>query len=323
MVSGFKYNSKMKHNGKIFKKIGKSMIIDCKYCKFIHISPLPSKEELSHLYKKNYYSKIKPNYIKKYQKELSYWNLIFDEKLDFLEKKIRKKNKSIFDLGSGAGYFLKRAKERKWIVNGVEPNLLAAKYSKKLGIPVINDFFENIDINKMEKFDAINLFDVLEHVHDPTKLLQHCYTLLKPKGIIVIEVPNDYSPLQKIVQQSLKKDEYWLTLLTKSRNYDWASKMDHINYFNFKSLEKLLKKLHFHIIYKQSTFPLELFLLMGDDYLKSEKIGKNIHQKRMIMEKNLINDKNQDIKKNLYEKFAELGIGRTVILFAQKPISIK
>ena len=313
----------MKHSGKFLKKIGQSKIIDCKHCKFIHVLPLPSKEELSILYKKNYYSSIKPNYIKKYEKEIDYWNLIFDEKLNFLSSKIKKRKKSIFDLGSGAGYFLKRAKEKGWVVNGIEPNLLAAKYSKKLGIPVINDFFENIDINKMEKFDVINLFDVLEHVHDPAKLLQHCYTLLKPKGIIVIEVPNDYNPLQKIIQNSLKKDEYWLTLLTKSRNYHWASKMDHINYFNFKSLEKLLKKLHFHIIYKQSTFPLEFFLLMGDDYLKSEKIGKNIHQKRINLEKNLMNSKNPQIKTELYEKFAELGIGRTVILFAQKPISIK
>tara|TARA_Y100000590_G_scaffold43848_1_gene46729 strand:+ start:53703 stop:54632 length:930 start_codon:yes stop_codon:yes gene_type:complete len=308
----------MKHNGKILKKIGQSKIIDCKLCKFIHVMPLPKKIELSYHYKKKYYTKIKPNYIKKYQNELDYWNLIFDEKLNFLETKIKRKNKSIFDLGSGSGYFLKRAKDKGWITNGIEPNLVAASHSKKIGIPVINDFFENLNINKMKKFDSINLFDVLEHVHDPIQLLKNCHKLLKPKGIIVIEVPNDYNPLQKIVQQSLKKDQYWLTLLTKSRNYHWASKMDHINYFNFSSLRKLLKKLHFNVIYEQSTFPLELFLLMHDDYLNNEKIGKKIHKKRMILEKNLINSKNQDIKNNLYEKFAELGIGRTAIFFAQK-----
>ena len=308
----------MKHNGKILKKIGQSKIIDCKSCKFIHVIPLPTKIELSQHYKKNYYTKIKPNYIKKYQKELDYWNLIFDEKLNFLETKIKRKNKSIFDLGSGSGYFLKRAKEKGWKVDGIEPNLVAANHSKKIGIPVVNDFFENINIDKMKKFDSINLFDVLEHVSNPIELLKNCHKLLRSKGIIMIEVPNDYNPLQKIVQQSLKKDQYWLTLLTKSRNYHWSSKMDHINYFNFSSLRKLLKKLQFNVIYEQSTFPLELFLLMGDDYLKNEKIGKNIHKKRMIMEKNLMNNKNQEIKENLYHKFAQLGIGRTAIFFAQK-----
>ena len=227
------------------------------------------------------------------------------------------KKKSMFDLGSGAGYFLKRAKEKGWEVNGVEPNSIAANHSKKMGVPVINDFFENLDIKTMKRFNAINLFDVLEHVPEPIELLKKCKTLLESKGIIVIEVPNDYNPLQKIVQQSLKKEEYWLTLLPKSRNYHWTSKMDHINYFNFESLKKLLIKMNFKIIQQESTFPLELFLLMGDDYLEKEVIGKKIHEKRMNFEKNLMN-KNASIKKKLYEKFAEIGIGRTAIIYAQK-----
>jgi len=222
------------------------------------------------------------------------------------------------DVGSGSGFFLKRAKERGWTVNGIEPNKIASNYSEKIGIPVINDFFQNIDNKKMKKYDVINLFDVLEHVHNPSELLKKCHRLLKSGGIIVIEVPNDYNPLQKIVQKSLKKEEYWLTILTKSRNYNWASKIDHVNYFNFFSLKKLLTKLRFKVIYQQSTFPLELFLLMGDDYLKSEKIGKKIHQKRINLEMNLMIDENMRIKKEIYEKFAEIGIGRTAIIYAKK-----
>tara|TARA_B100001146_G_scaffold170320_1_gene151135 strand:+ start:255 stop:1184 length:930 start_codon:yes stop_codon:yes gene_type:complete len=308
----------MKHGGKVLKKIERFRIIDCDKCQFIHVMPLPSELELSKLYKKKYYTKVKPNYIKKYQKEIDYWNLIFDEKLDFLETKIKTQTRSIFDIGSGSGYFLLRAKEKGWAVDGVEPNLIAADHSRKIGVPVINDFFGNVNIHTMKKFNAINLFDVLEHVHNPIEVLENCYKLLKPKGIIVIEVPNDYNPLQKIVQNTLKKEEYWLTILTKSRNYHWASKMDHLNYFNFQSLNRMLKRLDFKIIYQQSTFPLELFLLMDDDYLKSEKIGKRIHQKRMNLEKRLLSQKNQHLKKELYEKFAEIGIGRTAVIYAQK-----
>jgi len=308
----------MKHSGKVLKKIERFRIINCDKCQFIHVMPLPSELELSKLYKREYYTKVKPNYIKKYQKEIDYWNLIFDEKLDFLETKIKTQTRSIFDIGSGSGYFLLRAKEKGWAVDGVEPNLIAADHSRKIGVPVINDFFGNVNIHTMKKFNAINLFDVLEHLHNPIEVLENCYKLLKPKGVIVIEVPNDYNPLQKIVQNTLKKEEYWLTVLTKSRNYHWASKMDHLNYFNFQSLNRILKRLNFKIIYQQSTFPLELFLLMGDDYLKSEKIGKKIHQKRMNLEKRLLSQKNQHLKKELYEKFAEIGIGRTAVIYAQK-----
>ena len=306
------------HYGKILNKKNNYKIIDCRNCKFIHILPLPSEKNIINLYKKKYYEKIKPQYIKKYEQEIDYWNLIFDEKLDYLETKIKRKTKSILDIGSGSGFFLKRAKEKGWTINGVEPNYFAAKYSEKIGIPVITDFFQNIDIENMKKYDVINLFDVLEHVYNPTELLKKCHLLLKSRGIIVIEVPNDYNPLQKIVQKSLKKEEYWLTILTKSRNYNWASKIDHVNYFNFSSLKRLLAKLRFKVIYQQSSFPLELFLLMGDDYLKSEKIGKKIHQKRINLEMNLMIDENMRIKKEIYEKFAEIGIGRTAIIYAKK-----
>ena len=94
--------------------------------------------------------------------------------------------------------------------------------------------------------------------------------------------------------------------------------MDHLNYFNFKSLSSLLKRLKFKIISQQSTFPLELFLLMGDDYLKSEKIGKKIHEKRMSLEKKLLSQNDKQLKRKLYEGFAEIGIGRTAIIYAQK-----
>ena len=72
------------------------------------------------------------------------------------------------------------------------------------------------------------------------------------------------------------------------------------------------------MVYQQSTFPLELFLLMGDDYLKNEKIGKKINQKRINLEMNLMAEKNGKIKKELYEKFAEIGIGRASIIYAKK-----
>jgi SAM-dependent methyltransferase len=308
----------MKHKGNVLKKHGNFTVIDCTNCGFIHIIPLPSKKEISKLYKKKYYTDVKPQYIKKYEQEIDYWNMLFDEKIHYLETKIKRKAKSILDIGSGSGFFLKRAKERGWTAHGIEPNQIASDYSRKIGIPVINDFFQNIDIKNMQQYDAINLFDVLEHVDNPIELLKRCYLLLKSKGIIVIESPNDYNPLQEIVKKSLDKEEYWLTIDTKSRNYKWSSKTDHLNYFNFSSLKKLLKKMNFNVIYQQSSFPLELFLLMGDDYLDSEIIGKKLHQKRMNLEMNLMNFGNNEIKKKIYEKFAELGIGRTMIIFAQK-----
>ena len=118
--------------------------------------------------------------------------------------------------------------------------------------------------------------------------------------------------MQEIVQKSYKKKEYWVTLSSKLK------KFDHINYFNFKSISKLVEKIGFKIILKESTFPLEFFILMGQDYIKNPKLGKKIHLERVKFEENFKNSGSNENKRLLYRNFAEMEIGRTAIIYAKK-----
>lgn len=123
--------------------------------------------------------------------------------------------------------------------------------------------------------------------------------------MLIIEVPNDYNPLQNVVKTVLEKNEYWL------------HPPIHVNYFTFESLTDLLKNHGFEIVYRDTTFPLELFLLMGNDYIQNDALGKQKHIERINLEINL-NQGNPTLKRNLYSKFAELNLGRTIILYAKK-----
>jgi len=305
----------IKHNGKIIKKFGKYKVVDCKICKFIHVTPIPSNKELSVYYDSEYYQKIKPNFILKNENEIDYWNLVFDEKLDTIEKLVSSKSKRILDIGSGPGFFLRRAKRRGWDVIGIEPSPLASDYANKQKIHTIQKFFHEVTSNEIGKFDAIHTFDVLEHVNDPITVIKKAYSLLKKGGVIVIEVPNDFNPLQKLVQENLKKTEYWITLSHNSKN---LRNIQHLNYFNFSSISNLIKRTGFKIMIRESTFPLELFLLMGQDYIKNPKIGKKIHLERIQFEKNFVKRKETELKRKIYQKLAEIGIGRTAIIYAKK-----
>jgi SAM-dependent methyltransferase len=303
------------HNGDLVKRFGKYSIIKCKICKFIHVNPIPTNKELSLLYADDYYKKIKPDYIHGNEKEIKYLDYTFNEKLDTIEKLLSSKSKRVLDIGSGPGFFLRRAKRRGWDVLGIEPSLAACNYSKKHNIPTIQKFFYEVDIKQIGKFDAIHIFDVLEHVNDPISILKKSYSLLKRGGIIVVEVPNDFNPLQKLVQKKLKKKEYWVTLSPTSEN---PSTLVHLNYFDFSSISNLLKRTGFKVIIKESTFPLELFLLMGQDYIKNPKIGKKIHLERVQFEKNFEKRKEGQVKRKIYQNLAEVGIGRTAIIYAKK-----
>ena len=293
------------HFGEIILHKGKTDIINCKICKFIHIDPIPSEKELLKFYQEEFYQEVKPTYHEKDEKEIKYWNMSYDEKLNILETN-NIKSKNILDVGSGGGFFLRRAKEKGWNVLGIEPSLTAAKYAESHKIPTIRDFFEKVDFSKHKKFGAIHMNAVLEHSRSPNKILKISHSLLEKKGMLIVEVPNEFNPLQLIAQKSLQKDEWWIV------------PKQHVNYFNFKSLSKLLKHNGFEITFKQATFPLEIFLLMGFDYINNSKIGLKKHQERMNFEQNLNEQNAQKLKQKIYQKFAEIGIGRRAIIYAKK-----
>jgi hypothetical protein len=57
---------------------------------------------------------------------------------------------------------------------------------------------------------------------------------------------------------------------------------------------------------------------MGNNNLNNPNIGKEKHDERMNLEINLSQTGNNDIKKKMYQSFAEIGIGRTAIVYAKK-----
>ena len=294
------------HIGTTVWKSGKNSIINCKNCGFYHVNPIPTLEHLEKMYTHKFYQEMKPAYIKKDESEKNYWNITFDDKLEIIERTIKKKNKTILDIGCGPGFFLQRAKEKGWNVLGIEPSSVAAKYAKNSGIPIIESTFESFLLTNKEKFDAIHSKFFLEHMREPKKVCKDCYDLLNPNGIVCFEVPNDFNILQKIVTDKLNKEQYWI------------APQVHINYFSMKSLQNLLKKTGFIPFYAESTFPLEFFLLFGLDYINNDKIGKKIHSMRMKFDSLLHSSSNNQLKRDLYSHFAKIGIGREIIVYAKK-----
>lgn len=97
------------------------------------------------------------------------------------------------DVGCGNGYIITQI-ARKTPINkhmGVEYNpeiLKIARANRERNVRIVFGDIRKVKINK--KFDTIILSHVLEHMTDPAGLLMDLREKLKPKGNIIIVVPN-------------------------------------------------------------------------------------------------------------------------------------
>ena len=95
----------------------------------------------------------------------------------------------LLDVGCGEGSFLRLAQSVGWDVIGLDPDPKAVTNAADQGLTVYEGGVEYFN-GKTELFDVITLSNVIEHLHEPVKVLAACYTLLKPGGELWLETPN-------------------------------------------------------------------------------------------------------------------------------------
>ena len=93
-----------------------------------------------------------------------------------------------------------------------------------------------------------------------------------------------------------------------------------LGHFNKASSEGIAQRHGFSIESATSTFPIDIFLLMGDDYISEKTLGPNIHSKIMKFENAVLNSNKKNLLEDMYKKFYEIGIGRQLEIIASKRI---
>ncbi|WP_043891419.1 class I SAM-dependent methyltransferase [Paenibacillus sp. Aloe-11] len=275
----------------------------------------PTKDELDEYYSKKYYQDPKGSYEASYSpEEITYSNNQLERKYYLIRKLIGEldSNQSykFLDIGCGEGWALKFFKEKSWQVTGMD----FSNYGCKQFNP---DCVEDILVGDIEKtiksslnkgkYHCILLDNVLEHLLDPLETLKYCSSLLEPNGVLIIEVPNDFSPIQK----KLYEENY------VSRNY-WVVSPDHISYFNRMGLASLCKEAGFSEEYFIGDYPIDLNLFNPNtNYINDSTKGNSCHKERIAIE-NLLNDLSIEKTLNLYSALGELGFGRQLTGFFQK-----
>jgi len=142
----------------------------------------------------------------------------------------------LLDVGCSSGAFLASARSLGYVGTGVEPAAKPVKTAKEFGLDVRQGFLQDLRFPD-ETFDAITLFEVIEHVREPMTLLRECRRILKREGVMVIGTGNADS---------------WTVRFMKG-NWDYfMNHGGHVSFYNLMSLSKLAGRAGFRVIRKET-----------------------------------------------------------------------
>jgi SAM-dependent methyltransferase len=159
-------------------------IAECRYCSLQYACPRPSQSDVA-----RYYAD---------QQEPSDWELKYYLDPDPNKHKgmanlahaatdLNRGPGRLLEIGCAGGWFLDAARRDGWQVQGLEASPKFQKYAASaFKLPVQLGVIEDLANGNEPGYDAIALFDVLEHLQDPVRDLQTLAQNLKPGGHLLI-----------------------------------------------------------------------------------------------------------------------------------------
>jgi len=166
----------------------KATFVQCTSCGLIYQNPRPDQDEIAEHYPPGYDSyNIGVNSTSFLQNAVFRYGI--SKRRRFVTRV--KSEGRLLDIGCATGQFLRGMQRHPdFELFGVEIDHDAARVARsKYGLNVFNGRLEEAGFPDSH-FDAVTLWDVLEHLPDPSASLMEIHRILKPDGVLLIRIPN-------------------------------------------------------------------------------------------------------------------------------------
>jgi SAM-dependent methyltransferase len=139
----------------------------------------------------------------------------------------------VVDIGCSRGQFVAAAIAAGYHAEGVEPAPRIAEAARAAGVPVRTGLLEDQHFAD-NSFDALTLFEVIEHLRTPLPLLAECRRILKPGGILLVSTANAES------WTAAAMGAHW-------DYFDMERDGGHISFYNPRSIAKVAANAGFEV----------------------------------------------------------------------------
>jgi 2-polyprenyl-3-methyl-5-hydroxy-6-metoxy-1,4-benzoquinol methylase len=163
-------------------------LVRCLDCDLVYVDPIFDEEHYETTYRSEEYQQIG----KALGEESHLYRVerFGAERVDIMRNHLPGVSRPRFlDVGCSTGFVVEAAQRAGWDAQGLDLNPSAIAFGQRRGLRLHNLTLEDFPAPE-SSFDAIGLFDVLEHLAQPRQVLERVVRLLAPGGIVFIYVPN-------------------------------------------------------------------------------------------------------------------------------------
>ena len=225
-------------------------VLLCKSCGQRRLEPKLTMDELKALYSDAYFNSAQaihsPKRVMQAQSDDYIATVAPGRQAEFARTIQRLKHlhpgaRTFLDVGAATGDMVKIARDHGLRAEGIEFSHFAVRKAKELhSIDLQQVALE--ELHKDGYYDLIHLNHVFEHFNDPVAELHHLHRLLKPQGLLYIEIPYQFHFVEKLL----------FSIQAESSRFTLHS-LHHPYFYTPRTIQRLLYDHGFEVI-SQSVF---------------------------------------------------------------------